>query len=85
MHPLELAGRQLVILDGDGQAPHGGIERGSLGDGPGAQHLVGLESHTQLNYMINIALTAEFNISARRVVTRQTELPNGDVDGCRQH
>jgi hypothetical protein len=27
MHPIELAGRQLVILDGNGQAPYGGIER----------------------------------------------------------
>ena len=26
VHPLELTGRQLVILDRDGQAAHGGIE-----------------------------------------------------------
>jgi len=35
--------------------------------------------------MINIALTTEFNISARRAVTRQTELQKLDVHGCRQH
>ena len=34
VHPLELAGRQLMVLDGDGQAPHSGIERRSLRDGP---------------------------------------------------
>jgi len=35
--------------------------------------------------MIDIALTTEFDISARHVVTRQTELQKRDVHGCRQH
>lgn len=34
VHPLEFADGQLVILNGDGEAAHRGIERGALGDGP---------------------------------------------------
>ena len=33
-----------MIFDGDGQTPDSGIERRSLGDGPGAQHLAGLDA-----------------------------------------
>jgi hypothetical protein len=44
VHALELSGRQLVIFDRDGQAAHRRIQRGSLRDGPGAQHLAGRHS-----------------------------------------
>jgi hypothetical protein len=37
-----------VILDRDGQAPHSGIEGRSLRDGPGAQHLAGLEAQVEV-------------------------------------
>src|ERR1700722_16483025 len=46
--PLEPTGPQLMILDGDGQAPHSGIERRPLRDGPGAQHLAGLDTQVEV-------------------------------------
>jgi hypothetical protein len=48
VHPLELTGPQLMILDGYGQAPHSGIERRPLRDGPGAQHLADLDTQVEV-------------------------------------
>ena len=48
VHALELTGRQLVILDRDGQAAYRRIERRSLRDGPGAQHLAGLDAQVEV-------------------------------------
>jgi hypothetical protein len=48
VHALELTGRQGVILNGDGQAPDRGIERGSLRHGPRAQHAAGLDAQIEV-------------------------------------
>jgi hypothetical protein len=48
VHALELAGRERVVLDRDGEPPVGRIHGRALGDGPGPQHAALFEPQVEV-------------------------------------